>query len=188
MFAFWQGIWHGSRLIRRSSEASKVIRNRGDYWQVKVYAGRDPLTGRERYEYDRARTKREAVRLEAALKTKVAEGRHRSTAAWTIADLVERWYQWRQGVKEISPTTLEGYRRQIDQRIIPALGRIPVRRLDVETLDSFYAELRRRGKDGGLPLSASTVRAVHTVLSSDDYGSRVERAAKRPLCQGQLRE
>jgi integrase len=142
-----------------------VIRNRGDYWQVKVYAGRDPLTGRERYEYDRARTKREAERVEAALKTKVAEGRHRSTAARTVADLVERWYQWRQGVKEISPTTLEGYRRQIDQRIIPALGRIPVRRLDVETLDTFYAELRRRGKDGGRPLSASTVRTVHTVLS-----------------------
>jgi len=142
-----------------------VIRNRGDYWQVKVYAGRDLLTGRERYEYDRARTKREAERVEAALKTKVAEGRHRSTAARTVADLVERWYQWRQGVKEISPTTLEGYRRQIDQRIIPALGRIPVRRLDVETLDTFYAELRRRGKDGSRPLSASTVRAVHTVLS-----------------------
>jgi integrase len=166
-----------------------VIRKRADYWQVKVYAGRDPLTGKERYEYNRARTKREAERVEAALKTKVAEGRSRGTAARTVADLVERWYEWRQGVKEISPTTLEGYRRQIDQRIIPALGRIPVRRLDVETLDSFYAELRRRGKDGGLPLSASTVRAVHTVLSSDDYGSRVERAAKRhPLCQGQLRE
>ena len=161
MLAFW----HGSTLSGRSSEASKVIRNRGDYWQVKVYAGRDLLTGRERYEYDRARTKREAERVEAALKTKVAEGRHRSTAARTVADLVERWYQWRQGVKEISPTTLEGYRRQIDQRIIPALGRIPVRRLDVETLDTFYAELRRRGKAGGQPLSASTVRAVHTVLS-----------------------
>ncbi|HEY3034022.1 MAG TPA: tyrosine-type recombinase/integrase [Streptosporangiaceae bacterium] len=142
-----------------------MIRNRGDYWQVKVYAGRDPLTGRERYEYDRARTKREAERIEAALKTNVAEGRHRGTAARTVTDLVERWYEWRQGVKEISPTTLEGYRRQIDQRIIPALGRIPVRRLDVETLDRFYAELRRRGKEGGRPLSASTVRAVHTVLS-----------------------
>jgi hypothetical protein len=44
-----------------------VIRNRGDSWQAKVYAGRDPLTGRERYEYDRARTKREAQRVEAAL-------------------------------------------------------------------------------------------------------------------------
>jgi integrase len=127
--------------------------------------GLDPLTGKQRFEYDRAKTKREAERVEAALKTKVAEGRSRGTAARTVADLVERWYEWRQGVKEISPTTLEGYRRQIDQRIIPALGRIPVRRLDVETLDGFYAELRRRGKAGGQPLSASTVRAVHSVLS-----------------------
>jgi integrase len=142
-----------------------MIRKRAGYWQVSVYAGRDPLTNKERYEYDRARTKREAMQLEAVMKAKVAEGRHKATAARTVADLVERWYDWRQGVKEISPTTLEGYRRQIDQRINPALGRIPVRRLDVETLDTFYAELRRRGKHGGRPLSASTVRAVHTVLS-----------------------
>jgi integrase len=108
-------------------EASAVIRKRDGYWQVKVYAGRDPLTGKERYEYDRARTKREAERVEAALKTKVAEGRHRGTAARTVADLVERWYEWRQGVKEISPTTLLGYRLQIDRRIIPALGRTPAR-------------------------------------------------------------
>jgi hypothetical protein len=67
-------------------KASKVIRNRGGYWQVKVYAGLDPLTGQQRYEYDRAKTKREAVRVEAALKTKVAEGRSRGTAARTVAD------------------------------------------------------------------------------------------------------
>jgi integrase len=142
-----------------------VIRKRDDYWQVKVYAGRDPLTGKERYKYDRARTKREAERVEAALKTKVAEGRHRGTAARTVADLVERWYEWRQGVKEISPTTLLGYRLQIDRRVIPALGRFPVRRLDVETLDTFYAELRKRGNRDGGPLSASQIRSVHTVPS-----------------------
>jgi hypothetical protein len=43
-----------------------VIGKRSDYWQVKVYAGLDPLTGKERYEYDRARTKREAERVEEA--------------------------------------------------------------------------------------------------------------------------
>src|SRR6266536_1630164 len=142
-----------------------MIRDRGGYWQVKVYVGRDPLTGRYRFEYDRAKTRREAQRVEAALKTKVAEGRYRGTAARTVADLVERWYEWRQGVKEISPTTLLGYRLQIDRRIIPALGRLPVRRLDVETLDTFYAELRKRGNQHGGPLSASQIRSVHTVLS-----------------------
>src|SRR6266568_2838155 len=99
-----------------------MIRKRSDYWQVKVYAGRDPLTGKQRYEYDPARTKREAERVEAALKTKVAEGRHRGTAARTVSDLVERWYEWHQSIKKISPTTLLGYQLQIDRRIIPALG------------------------------------------------------------------
>jgi integrase len=142
-----------------------MIRNRGHYWQVKVYAGRDPLTGQERREYGRASTKREAERLEAQLKAKVAEGRHRATAARTVADLLERWLEWRQGVKEISPTTLEDYRLQINRRIVPALGNLPVRRLDAETLDRFYAELRKRGRGDGKPLSASQVRSVHTVLS-----------------------
>jgi integrase len=135
-----------------------MIRNRGHYWQVKVYAGRDPLSGQERREYGRASTKREAERLEAQLKAKVAEGRHRATAARTVADLLERWLEWRQGVKEISPTTLEDYRLQINRRIVPALGNLPVRRLDAETLDRFYAELRKRGRGDGKPLSASQVR------------------------------
>ena len=48
-----------------------------------------------------------------------------------------------------------------------------VRRLDgQETLDGFYAELRRRGKAGGQPLSASTVRATSTWCCPGRYGGR----------------
>jgi Arm DNA-binding domain len=61
-----------------------VIRRRDGYWQVKVYAGRDLLTGKERYEYDRARTKREAERVEAALKTKVAATAAPRRGPWPI--------------------------------------------------------------------------------------------------------
>src|SRR5262245_61030585 len=38
---------------------------------------------------------------------------------------------------------------------------MPVHRLDAETLDRFYAELRRRGRHDGKALSASQVRATH---------------------------
>jgi integrase len=142
-----------------------VIRKRGGYWQVRVYAGLDPLTGRTRYVFDRAPTKKQAEKLEARLIASVEEGRQKGGTARTVGELVERWYEWRQGVKEISPTTLAGYRHQIDHRIIPALGRMSVHRLDAETLDRFYAELRRRGRHDGKALSASQVRATHTVLS-----------------------
>jgi hypothetical protein len=64
-------------------------------WPGRPFPAITTLTSRERYEYDRARTKREVERVETALKTKVAEGRYRSTAARTVADLVERWYRWR---------------------------------------------------------------------------------------------
>ena len=76
---------------------------------------------------------------------------------------MERWYEWRQE-RQGSPHLPGGYRRQIDQRIIPALRRIQSGAW-TWGLDGFYAELRRRGKAGGKPLSPSTVKAVHTVLS-----------------------
>lgn len=162
-----------------------MIRNRGDYWQVRVDRGRDPLTGRRRFVYGHATTKREAERLEARLVTEVADGRHKGTDTKTVAGLLDRWLPWHAQVNELSPGTVAGYRRHIEQKIKPALGRLSVRELerDPELLDAFYAELRRRGKtvrvsagtdpDNGrkrwrtkqAPLSPSSVREVHAILS-----------------------
>jgi integrase len=160
-----------------------MIRNRGDYWQVRVYRGRDPLTGRPRHVYGRASSEREAKRVQARLTTEVADGRHKGTDAKTLAELLERWLPWHAEVEELSPGTIANYRRHIDKKITPALGAIPVRHLDAEVLDEFYSELRRRGRairvrvgtdpktgkkkwrsERG-PLSASSIREVHAILS-----------------------
>jgi hypothetical protein len=45
----------------------------------------------------------------------------------------------------ISPNTLVNYRRYADQKLLPALGRLPLNRVDTATIDHFYAELRQRG-------------------------------------------
>jgi hypothetical protein len=92
---------------------SAVIRKRGNNWRVIVYAGRDPLSGRKRQKTGTAKTKAEAKQLEARLITEAATGRHRSAGTKTVAELVEAWYQWRQGVRPISPNTLANYRRYI---------------------------------------------------------------------------
>ena len=84
-----------------------MIRKRGTYWQVRVYAGLDPLAGKRRDVYDPAPTRKQAEMVEAGLVAKVAEGQHRGTAR-TVAELVERWLDWRQGVKEISPPPCTG--------------------------------------------------------------------------------
>jgi integrase len=88
------------------------------------------------------------------------------------------WLEWRQtNGKPISPTTLNNYRGTIETKIRPALGTLPINRVDARTLDRFYGQLRTRGnarqdrwKDGkaktsGGQLSASRVRDVHAIIS-----------------------
>jgi Phage integrase, N-terminal SAM-like domain len=111
---------------------------------VVVYAGRDPLTGRKRQKTGTAATKAEARQLEARLISQVGAGQHGGAAGKTVADLLEAWFQWRPSVRPISPNTLVNYRRYADQKLLPALGRLPLNRVDTATIDRFYAELRQR--------------------------------------------
>ena len=127
-----------------------MIYRRGRSMRVMVYAGRDPLTGRKKWVSrqvpgtGRAALK-EAKQIEAKLLAEVAAGRHQEAHGVKLAELVDRWLEWRQAVKPMSPGTAANYRRCIDLKIKPALGDVAVSRLDAATLDRFYAELRRRG-------------------------------------------
>ena len=82
-----------------------------------------------------------------------------------MAELLDRWFEWRQGVRPISLRTVDNYRRDMDWFILPALGKLPVARLDAATLDRFYARLRKQGGKNGRPLAPSSVREVHAILS-----------------------
>jgi hypothetical protein len=71
----------------------------------------------------------------------------------------------------------ECYASKVDKHIRPVLGAIPAVRVDAETLESFYADLRtcrdhcwrEHASMGeahvGKPLSDSSVRAIHGILS-----------------------
>jgi integrase len=110
-------------------------------------------------------TRAEAKQAEARLVTEVGAGQHRGTRSKTVAELIQRWLEWRQSVRPISPTTVATYRGYLDRVILPALGKLPVGRLDAATLDAFYAQLRKQGSKGGRPMAASSVRQVHAILS-----------------------
>jgi integrase len=127
------------------SKEPPLIKKRGNRWWVVVYAGRDPLTGRKRQKTGTAATKAEARQLEARLISEVGAGQHGGAAGKTVADLLEAWFQWRPSVRPISPTTLVNYRRYADQKLLPALGRLPLNRVDTATIDRLYAELLQRG-------------------------------------------
>jgi len=142
-----------------------MIYKRGKRWRVIVYAGRDPITGRKRQKSLSVATRAQAKQAEARLITEVGAGQHRATANRTVAELLDRWLEWRQSVRPISPTTVATYRGYIDRSILPAIGKLQLGRLDAATLDAFYAHLRKRGGKGGRPMAASSVHQVHAILS-----------------------
>jgi hypothetical protein len=160
--------WSFFRYQNGMTGGSAVIRERPDRdgLQVQVYAGRDPLTGRKRWVSrqvpgkGRAAMKR-AKQVEAELLAQIADGHHRGSKTKTVGELIERWLDWRQSVRPISPTTVAAYRGYIDRSILPSLGKLQVGRLDAATLDTFYARLRRQGGKGRRPLAARSARS-HT--------------------------
>ncbi len=79
--------------------------------------------------------------------------------------LTTRWLPGQ--VSQLSPSTYDSYRRNIDLHVIPRIGGVPLQKLAAEDLDGLYAALstaggRRDGKKGGL--SPKSVRIVHSVL------------------------
>jgi integrase len=143
-----------------------TIRPRRGGYQVIVYAGIDPITGRQRQIARQVKGKREAERLEAKLRAEVAAGRHRGTGARTVGELLDVYLAWREASgKPLSPDTLNDYRTIVEIKLKPALGKLRLPQLDPVTLDRFYGQLRRRGRNDSKALSGSRIRQVHAVLS-----------------------
>jgi integrase len=146
-----------------------AIYPRRDGWKVVVYAGVDPLTGRQRQISRQVQgSRKQAEREETRLKAEVMAGRHRGTAAKTFGELVELYLDWReQSGKPIGPLTIRSYRGLYEARIKPGLGKLRLPHVDPPVLDRFYTALRRSGslRKPGEPLSASRLRDVHAVIS-----------------------
>jgi integrase len=133
-----------------TAAGASVIRKRRDGLQVQVFAGRDPLTGRKRWVSRQVpgQTKaayRQAKKVEAELLEQVDRGERRDGRSRTVGELVERWLEWRQQVRPISPVTVANYRGAIDRYIVPNLGRAMLHEVDAATLDTLYARVRATG-------------------------------------------
>jgi integrase len=127
-----------------------VIRKRRQGLQVQVYAGRDPLTGRKRWLSRQVpgQTKvayRQAKKIEAQLLEQVDRAETRGSRTRTVGELVERWLEWRQQVRPISPVTVANYRGAVDRYILPALGNAKLYEVDAATIDALYARVRAHG-------------------------------------------
>jgi integrase len=134
-------------LVDANGAEQLTIRARTHGWQVIVYAGLDPLTGKQRQLTRQVNgSYRQAEQVEARLRTEVADGQHAGTRLKTLGELVDLWIERRAtSDKPISPHTLEDYRSLIANKIKPALGGRRLHTINARVLDAFYDGLRRGG-------------------------------------------
>ena len=138
------------------------LRKRGNAWELRAYAGIDPLTNRQKYVTRTFRGgKREAGEALARFVTEVSGGSHAARDT-TVGDLIRDWLAM--ASRELSPTTVRGYEWIVKTYVTPTLDKVPLARLRTAQLDRLYGQLRDKGGQDGKPLSAATVRQVHAII------------------------
>jgi integrase len=154
-----------------------AIRARTKGWQVIVYAGQDPITGRQRQLTRQVNgSRRQAEKVEARLRTEVADGQHAGTRVKTLGELVDLWIEWRAASdKPISPDTVEDYRSLIAKKIKPALGGKRLHTVNARVLDAFYDDLRRYGNAKAAARARARARA-EAAARGEDSGKAAARA------------
>lgn len=170
---------------RRSMARGHIERLPSGSYRAIVYAGPDPLTGKERRLRQTEKTEEAAVTALGKL-LQQAEAAHSPQTKATVGHLLDRYL----GVAELDDSTRDTYEGYIRRTIKPALGEVTLRKLRGPTLDTLYARLRkcRRLCDGrpfvehaaeGVhecaaagcsahecqPLAVSTIRQIHAILS-----------------------
>ena len=86
----------------------------------------------------------------------------------TLSEWLDRWLEEYMAGR-IRSTTMDGYRRDLDNHVKPYIGEKPLLRLSAEDLRSLYQTLmesgnRNKGSEHGTGLSPTTVRGVYNTL------------------------
>jgi integrase len=139
------------------------MRQRGERsWNLRVYAGRDPVTGRKvSVERTVRGTKREAAKALAAMVAEVESRPTVSAGKGTVAELCREWLD--HATPSFSPKTVETTRMYIEDPIVPLLGSIKAVKLTPADLDRFYRQLLEVGRSRG-PYAPATIRRVHGII------------------------
>ena len=127
------------------------------YWQLRVFEGADPLTGKKRYRTEYVRGgKRDAQTALAALVAEVDAGVV-APSSKTVAGLLDEWLSHIEHLGR-SPSTLYGYGRLVAQ-LPDGFKALPLKKVTPKVVDDLYRLLGQTGNR-----KPATVLRFHTVL------------------------
>jgi hypothetical protein len=108
-------------------------------------------------------TKRLADQALADALSEINRGQFVRPTRGTLAEYLTHWLETRRA--DLRPTTVYGYEKVVDKRIIPGIGHVKLSELDASTLEAWYGRLLAGGGVEGKALSAKTVANTAGVLS-----------------------
>lgn len=114
------------------------IERRGNSLRVKVYAGKDPVTGKRVYLTESTTDEKEARRIRTRFLAQVDKQRNARTKAPLQVALDDQLR-----MLDLEPKSRHAYDGYIRNHVGPLLGHVPVADIDARVLEEFYAELRR---------------------------------------------
>ncbi len=137
------------------------MRRRGEAWELRVFLGADPVTGKKRYTTRTVRGgKREAQRMLAEMVTDAERGVTARTSA-TVGELLEQWFEL--ASRDFSPKTVKETRGFLDRNLLPHVGDVRLAKLRASDIDALHRQLLT-GAGTARPLAPGTVRRIHVIL------------------------
>ena len=143
------------------------IRKRSkESWEIYLDTGLDPVTGKRLRHYETIRGIRKLAKQRLAeLEVSIGEGSFIKPKQLTVASWLEQW------IKDYvemhcSPRTVESYRSIVHKHLIPALGKLPLTKLEPYHIQDYHTRKLSQGRIAGRGgLSRRSVQYHHVILS-----------------------
>jgi integrase len=138
----------------RNYGSGSIRERKPSVWQLRVTAGRDPVTGKVRTVSETFHGGKKAAQQRLAQLVAQHSGGTSATTA-TLGSLLERWLD----TARIAQSTKGNYRNAL-KHLPASMYAAPLNQVGAHELDAVYSALARGG------LGAPTVRILHAALSS----------------------
>ncbi len=128
------------------ARGSILKRNRNNVvsYLVRVEYDPDPVTGKRRQRSESFRLRKDADKRLSAWLSEIDRGTAIEPTKMTVAVLLNAWLD-DIATHAVRPSTLTGYRYQVEKHIIPELGSILVQKLTAARVQAFYSAKLKAG-------------------------------------------
>lgn len=140
----------------RNAHGSGTIRERKDgRWEARYYVGYDPVTGKPIRKSIMGHTQQEVRKKLNAVTVAIDNGEYKEPSKLTVTEWFNIWVE--EYSLNLKPLTMKSYRTQINNHIIPSLGRVKLGTLAPHHIQKFYNKLNEY-------YSPKTIKNIHGVL------------------------